>query len=311
MSELAKRWAVAGVGIPVVVALLYLGGWPLAVPVAALAALGAREVFGLAAKGGVAPLGALGAGGAAALVLIAAWRPTFADFAPPALALLGGSTVAALVAALKVRGPAGRPLEAVSTTLFATIYAGLALACVPLIHALPAAWSGRSSAALVAPGAWDGLLLVALPLGATWLGDALALFAGSAWGRGGLAPSISPKKSWVGVWAGLAGAGLAAVIWYFIAAAVVAALPMAHLAVPGPLVALFVGVVLGVAAILGDLVESLLKRQAGVKDSGVFFPGHGGVLDRLDALAFTLPAAYLALVVVGSLAGGSGPEGVS
>jgi phosphatidate cytidylyltransferase len=311
MSELAKRWAVAGVGIPVVLALLYMGGWPLAVPVAALAALGAREVFGFAAKGGVAPLGALGAGVAAALVLIAAWRPTFAGFAPPALALLGGATVVALVAGMKVRGPAGRPLEAVAVTLFGATYAGLSLACVPLLHALPAAWSARASAALPAPGAWDGLLLVALPLAATWLGDALALFAGTAWGRGGLAPSVSPKKSWVGVWAGLAGAGLAAVVWYFIAAAVVSGLPMARLPVPGPLVALFVGVSLGVAAILGDLVESLLKRQAGVKDSGVFFPGHGGVLDRLDALAFTLPTAYVAFVVAGTLAGVSGLEGAS
>jgi CDP-diglyceride synthetase len=86
---------------------------------------------------------------------------------------------------------------------------------------------------------------------------------------------------------------------------------MAQLAVPGPLVALFVGVSLGVAAILGDLVESLLKRQAGVKDSGVFFPGHGGVLDRLDALAFTLPTAYVAFVVAGTLAGVSGLEGAS
>lgn len=310
MSELAKRWAVAGVGIPVVIVLLYLGGWPLAVPVAALAALGAREVYGLASKGGVAPLSGLGSALAASLVLVAAWRPTFDAFAPPSLALIGAAVPLALVIALRARGVAGRPLEVVAVTLLGAVYAGLALAFVPLIHALPAVWSVRGPDA-VSPGPWDGLLLVSLPLASTWLGDALALFAGSAWGRGGLAPSISPKKSWVGVWAGLAGAGVAAALWYFIAEAVVAGLPLASLRAPGPLVALVIGVLLGVAAILGDLVESLLKRQAGVKDSGTVFPGHGGVLDRLDALTFTLPAAYLGLVVVGALAGVSGAEGVS
>jgi phosphatidate cytidylyltransferase len=130
-------------------------------------------------------------------------------------------------------------------------------------------------------------------LAATWLGDSTALFVGTAWGHGGLAPSISPKKSWVGVWGGLAGAGVAAAVWFVIAEARLPGLP-----VPGPLVAVLVGVVLGIAAIVGDLVESLFKRDAGVKDSGSFFPGHGGVLDRLDALIFTLPAAYVALVAL-------------
>ena len=309
MSDLAKRWAVAGVGIPLVLVLLYLGGWPLALPVAVLAALGAREVYGLAANAGVAALSGLGAALAAGLVLLAAWRPTFGSFAAPALALIGGATMLTLVAAMRARGVAGRPLDAVAVTLLGAIYSGLALAFVPLLHALPVTW-GASGAGAGGPGPWDGLLLVALPLASTWLGDALALFAGSAWGHGGLAPTISPNKSWVGVWAGLAGAGIAAVIWYFIADRVVAGLPLASLA-GGPLVALGVGVLLGVAAILGDLVESLLKRQAGVKDSGTLFPGHGGVLDRLDALTFTLPAAYAALVVVGALAGAAGAEGAS
>ena len=304
MSELAKRWAVAGVAIPVVLALLYLGGWPLALPVAGLAAFGAREVYGFASKGGVAPLAGFGAVLSAALVLLAAWRPTFSAFAPPALALTGMGAAVALVVALKVRGPAGKPLEAVAVTLFGAMYTGLALAFVPLIHALPDAWNVQGASADAA-GAWDGPLLVALPLAATWLGDALALFAGSAWGHGGLAPTISPKKSWVGLWAGLAGAGLAALVWYFVAAAVMTDLPMERLAA-APAVAAAIGVVLGVAAVLGDLVESLLKRQAGVKDSGALFPGHGGMLDRLDALAFTLPAGYVALVVVASLAGAPG-----
>ena len=288
MSELAKRWAVAGAGIPLVLALLYLGGWPLAIAVATLAALGARECYQLAARGGVLPLGVLGSAAAGGLVMLAGWRPTFAGFAGPVLGLLGGVAGIALVAALKLRGPDGRPLEAVAVTLFGPVYCGLSLAFVPLLHALPGSvWSPEGS------GAWSGLFLVALPLATTWLGDALAFFAGSAWGRGGLAPTISPNKSWIGVWAGLTGAGLAALCWYLVARSALPGLP-----VRGPVVALGLGVLLGMAAVFGDLVESLLKRAAGVKDSGAFFPGHGGILDRLDALIFSLPVAYGALAAL-------------
>ena len=141
--------------------------------------------------------------------------------------------------------------------------------------------------------AWAGALVVALPLAATWLGDAAAFFVGSAWGKGGLAPSISPNKSWVGVWGGLGGAAVAGVVWFLVSGPRLPGLPVA-----GVLPAASIGALVGLAAIVGDLAESLLKRGAGVKDSGRLFPGHGGVLDRLDALIFTLPTAYAALLVV-------------
>lgn len=280
---------VAGVGIPVVLGLLSVGGLVLAVPVAALAALAAREFYALAQRGGERPLQALGMTTSAWLVLLAAWRPSFSGFAPPALAVLCLAAAGGLAASIKVRGPDGRPLEAVASTLLGSLYTGVPMAFVPLLHALPArsGWGGGAG------DAWEGLAMVALPLSATWVGDTTALFAGSAWGRGGLAPSVSPNKSWVGVWGGLAGAGVAGVVWYVATRGVLPGLPVA-----GPLVALGMGVVLGAVAVLGDLVESLLKREAGVKDSGALFPGHGGVLDRLDALVFTLPAAYVALAAL-------------
>jgi len=95
------------------------------------------------------------------------------------------------------------------------------------------------------------------------------------------------------VWGGLAGAGAAAVVWF-----VIADLRLPGVPVPGLVAAALVGIVLGICAIVGDLAESLMKRDAGVKDSGTFFPGHGGVLDRLDSLLFTLPAAYVVLVTL-------------
>ena len=285
------RVAVAAVGIPLVLALAYLGGWYLAVPLAAFAAWGAHELFRFSAKREVRAIEPVGVALSAALVLLAAWRPAFAAFAPWALAALAVGALLAVLEAMRSRGPQGRPLGSAAVTLFGAVYVGLALAFVPLLHALPTArgWATPDGAA------WAGLIAVALPLAATWIGDAAAYFAGTAWGRGRrrLAPAISPNKSWVGFWAALAGAGAAALLWAVVARRFLPGLALEPMLAVGAL-----GATLGVAAVVGDLVESLLKREAGVKDSGTFFPGHGGVLDRMDSLIFTVPTAYVGVVLL-------------
>lgn len=289
MSELAKRIAVAVVGIPAVLALAYLGGWFLAVPLAVLAAIGVLELFRMGHAAGVRPVAPLGVGGAMAFVLLAAWRPAPGAFAPWALGVVVALVFLALLAALFVQGPGGRPLGAASLTLLAPVYVGLPLAAVPLLLALPEmrAWSATDAER------WGGLAVVALPLAATWIGDASAYFAGSAWGSRKLAPAISPNKSWVGFWAELVGGAVAGATWLLVAGRWLPGLGLGVAWVG------LLGAVLGLAAVVGDLVESLFKRDAGVKDSGTFFPGHGGMLDRLDALLFTLPVAYVALVLLG------------
>ena len=128
-----------------------------------------------------------------------------------------------------------------------------------------------------------------------WVADIFAYFAGRAFGRCKLAPSISPGKSWEGVWGGVAGVMVLAVVWvaadlYFIAP-VVSLHSQVFLSAWWllPLVALF----LAAMSVVGDLVESLIKRSVGVKDSSWLLPGHGGVLDRVDALLPTLPLAMM------------------
>ena len=292
MSELAKRVAVATVGIPVVLALVRLGGWYLAIPLACLAAVGVHELFRFGGEAGLRPVALTGIAGAMAFVLLAAWRPTFASFAPWALGVVAALAALAILAALFVQGPQGRPLATASLALFGPVYVGLPLAVVPLLLALPEAraWSTAEAEQ------WSGLAVIALPLAATWIGDASAYFAGSAWGRSRLAPAISPKKSWVGFWAELVGGAAAAALWLLVAGPWLPGLGMGAAAV------ILLGAVLGLAAVVGDLAESLFKREAGVKDSGTVFPGHGGMLDRLDALLFTLPIAYLALALLGGRA---------
>ncbi len=128
-----------------------------------------------------------------------------------------------------------------------------------------------------------------------WTADIFAYFAGRAFGgrvsRGKLAPSISPGKSWEGVWGGMTGVLLLALGWLGLGAgeSLYARLAQKH----GLMVMLLAAVFLSAMSVVGDLVESLIKRSAGAKDSSGLLPGHGGVLDRVDALLPTLPLALM------------------
>lgn len=127
-----------------------------------------------------------------------------------------------------------------------------------------------------------------------WVADIAAYFGGRTFGRRKLAPSISPGKTWEGVWSGMAGVGLLAWGWLTLEARWPAAGPSIFSLVlgrHGGWVLLATIVALCGLSVVGDLVESLVKRAAGAKDSSHLLPGHGGVLDRIDALLPVLPAA--------------------
>lgn len=132
-----------------------------------------------------------------------------------------------------------------------------------------------------------------------WVADIFAYFAGRAFGlkftRRKLAPAISPGKSWEGVWGGVAGVVVLALAWVWADAAWQAteASLYTRLASLGWPVLLLAVVFLTAMSVVGDLVESLVKRSAGVKDSSQLLPGHGGVLDRVDALLPALPIAMM------------------
>jgi phosphatidate cytidylyltransferase len=119
-----------------------------------------------------------------------------------------------------------------------------------------------------------------------WVADSGAYFSGRAWGERKLAPSVSPGKTWAGMWGGLAACALLGLL-----VAVLAGLPVV------PFVAVTVAV--GVYSVVGDLVESLCKRFAGLKDSGTLIPGHGGVLDRFDSLLAAAPCLMLGIELSG------------
>jgi phosphatidate cytidylyltransferase len=132
-----------------------------------------------------------------------------------------------------------------------------------------------------------------------WVADIFAYFAGRTFGlkftKRKLAPAISPGKSWEGVWGGMAGVLILAVAWTLADSNLQAQVPSlyARMASRGWWLLLIAAVFLAAMSVVGDLAESLIKRSAGVKDSSNLLPGHGGVLDRVDALLPTLPLAMM------------------
>ncbi|MBZ0112321.1 MAG: phosphatidate cytidylyltransferase [Thermoanaerobaculia bacterium] len=133
---------------------------------------------------------------------------------------------------------------------------------------------------------WRDPWLVLLLVGVVWLSDTAAYYVGSSFGRHKLAPRISPNKSWEGSIAGLMTALAAGAGW-----------SLYRLDAVEPRLILVVGVT-GIVAQMGDLLESYFKRSVGIKDSGTILPGHGGMLDRLDALLLSAPTFFTGLLMI-------------
>lgn len=276
-SNLAQRIGFAVVAIPLAFGVVWLGGPALAALVSAVAVLGCRELFGFAERQGIRPAAPLGYLAAAAVPLLtwaflagAGWGATILALWPHAGALW---VLLVLTWVLATQPSGGKPLASAAVTLLAPIYCGVLPAF--LIGIRHGGFGGQSLA---------GAALVFFPLVVTWICDTAAMFVGKTVGGPKLWPVVSPGKTRSGGVGGLLGAVLAAVLWSLL---VLGPLDIALTLVE----AVAFGLVLGVVAQVGDLAESVFKREVGMKDSGALIPGHGGVLDRFDSLYFVLPVA--------------------
>jgi phosphatidate cytidylyltransferase len=239
---------------------VHFGGWWV-FALAALAALLALHEYTVMVRG-LGPL-ALASYIGSALALLGAERSGI-DW------MFAGALVTLVLAFLlkAISGVRTAATAAVSSTLLGSIWIGCGLGFLILIRGLPA----------------HSELAVYTVLLAVWAGDTFAYAGGRLLGRHKMAPRTSPGKTWEGFVFGTA----ATVFVTF-----VALYKQDFLSIPQSIV---LGVVLAIAAPLGDLFESLLKRDAGVKDTGSLLGGHGGVLDRLDAFLFAAPAAYFTIL---------------
>lgn len=266
MSPLVSRLLVAAILLPLVIGLVYLGGWWL---------------FGLALVGGLLALHEL-------YVMTRELRPlVLGGYLGYAAMLLGlqlgglewmlGGLLATFFFAFVVYGLGGVRLSATTSfavTLLGVAWVGAGIGCLLLIRDIPE----------------FGFWAVMTVLFTVFAADTGAFFVGRTIGRHRMSPTISPNKSWEGFVGGvLAAVGMAFVILYRDREE--------FLSIPESLV---LGLVIALAAVVGDLFESAIKRDLEVKDSGRVLGGHGGMLDRLDSLLWAGPAAYFTILAFGS-----------
>ena len=275
MSELTRRIIFAVIAAPASVALVYFGDWVLTIVLSVLAALAAWEFYRMARETGALPLEPAG-------IVLAALLPIAVHAQRLGVYTISLTAIVCLILVLFastiwLRGPTGKPVSSVSITVFGILYAGL----FSYIYAV------RYHDYAV--GAAAGTVLVFLPILLTWATDVGAYTFGRTFGKKKLIPSVSPGKTVEGAVGGL---GLAIIVCLLYVRFLLMPYAQLGLTIQG---AVLFAIVVSVAAQTGDLAESLLKREAGVKDSSRILPGHGGILDRFDSLLFVMPIALLLL----------------
>jgi len=269
-----KRILTALVLIPIVLLIVFLGpDWLLTIAAAAIAMLAAWEYLSIA--------DGVGAKTPRIPVLVAIGLLFLLWFRwPDRLAAEIGALSLALLLYCAFAGQIQRALIDASTAVFALLYTGVTLLAVPALRASE-----------------DGKSLVLFLLCAVWAGDTVAMYVGRNLGRHKMAPQLSPGKTWEGAVGSIAGSLLVTAGLYELAKTL-ASHDITTLSYPGPLWTwLLLAVLVNVASQAGDLAESALKRSAGVKDSGTILPGHGGILDRIDALLVAAPVLWYAQVI--------------
>lgn len=270
VRNLITRTAVAVVAVPALLWIVLTGGYAIAAFALILSLLGSWEWIRIARLEQMRGLAALTILGPTTL-LVLLWFQLDAWWSPALITF----TLAAFVVAMSGSWETEGAIRSVGGAVLGIVYVGLFGLMIPI------------SRGIGDIAAQDGQRLIATAFVIVWMTDSLAYFGGSSFGRHRLAPRVSPKKSWEGAIAGFFGGILGALFgrWLF------------GIDTFGMMEISAFGAVVGILGQIGDLAESMVKRDAGIKDSSSLIPGHGGVLDRFDSFLFTLAIIWIWLQV--------------
>ncbi len=309
MTNLAQRIVTAAVAIPLILILCIAGGIYFFLFVALISGVALSEFYSLARHKGANPIAGLGlffgflvnlsfyhARLHLALARLGEWAQIAVPFPSQTQLLMIILLLAvAVLSMVELFRNAGSPILNLSATLFGILYIalfagtiiGIREVFVPLDFPMLRYFASESSftdpATVQRVYGWGGNTVIAI-LATIWICDSAAFHVGSAFGAHKLFPRVSPNKSWEGAASGFVAAICAAVAAKYL---ILEYLPLGS--------AIAIGAIVGVFGQLGDLIESLLKRDAGVKDSSNLIPGHGGAFDRFDSLLLVAPLVYLYL----------------
>ncbi len=276
---LGQRVLGAVIFVVVFLGTLIWGEIPFTIAITVVAIIASVEMFTMfETKGEAVPTAAvLGVAGAAAFVLFAHWRP-IESIGYVTIGIVFLTFVWYMLVLRHVK-----PTKAIALTVLAPLLAGLCLSYLVMLRDIV-----DRSAPAGAPrnqGLWIVIFLIVL----IWIFDLAAWFVGRKIGRNKMAPAISPNKSWEGTIAGVIAVLAASVILRIIIQAILGHNKFTWFSYG---VAIGIGVIVCILGPLGDLAESMMKRDYGVKDMGSIIPGHGGVMDRMDSTLFTAPATF-------------------
>ncbi len=307
MSNLSKRILVAIIAIPVILLLCMAGRYYFFVFIAAASTLALLEYYRLAAAKGASPL--MIPGVIAGLAVNTAfyypglrtlfgkvtewtgWQLPFPTQTQLLMMILIVSVI--VITLIELFRNRGSSILNLGTTFFGIIYISMFFGTLiglrevfipmdfPLVRYFPETGGVCNPAIVTQIDRWGGYTIISI-LATIWICDTAAYHIGTIAGKHKLFPRVSPNKSWEGAVAGFIAAILSALAAKY--------LVLEYLPVSG---AVIIGIIVGIIGQLGDLAESLLKRDAGVKDSSTLLPGHGGIFDRFDSLLLVAPCVYL------------------
>jgi phosphatidate cytidylyltransferase len=280
-NSLAQRVGSVAIMLPLAVAVMWWNHWAVLAAVFGLIIVGWNEVYTAFNNTGYQPQRWLGLAMALALAAAIFTDHQLQSHITPAIIVVG--VMFGLAILLPYHDRKGVMADW-AVTLGGACYIGGLASYIVLVRMIetPLQPGPLRDAGLAAGAGWLYMICAI-----TWLQDAFAYFVGKSYGRNKMSPSLSPKKTWEGAAGGMVGAILGGVL-----AVLICGLPISLW------IAALLGLVGGVTGPLGDLVESMIKRQAGLKDTSQLIPGHGGLLDRIDSFLFNVPILYYLILLV-------------